>query len=93
MDRLFAIVEPAANISVVVFMVASLLDMGLKLKVQDALQGLRNVSFVVQTILWGFVLCPVLAWLLTKIISLDPAYATGLLLLGMTLAARKAPGG
>ena len=37
MDRLFAILEPAANISVAIFMVGSLLDMGLKLMLQDAL--------------------------------------------------------
>src|SRR5215831_10125632 len=45
---------------------------------------MRNMPFVAQGILWGFVLCPGLAWLLTKIIPFDPAYAAGLLLLGMT---------
>jgi BASS family bile acid:Na+ symporter len=71
------------KISVVLFMVGNLLDMGLKLKLQDALGGLRNVRFVVQSVLWWFVLCPGLAYLLTKVVPLDPAYATGLLLLGM----------
>ena len=83
MEQVFKILDIALKISVVLFMVGNLLDMGLKLKLQDALGGLRNVRFVVQSVLWGFVLCPGLAYLLTKVVPLDPAYATGLVLLGM----------
>ena len=72
------------KLSLVIFMVGNLLDMGLRLKLREALGGLRNVNFVVQSVLWGFVLCPALAWLLTKIIPLDPPYAMGMILLGMT---------
>jgi len=64
-------------------MVGNLLDMGLRLNLREALGGLRNVRFVLQGVLWGFVLCPALAYLLTKIIPLDPAYAMGMILLGM----------
>jgi bile acid:Na+ symporter, BASS family len=83
MDEVFKILDLALKISLVLFMVGNLLDMGLKLKLQDALGGLRNVRFVVQSVLWGFVLCPGLAYLLTKIIPLDPAYAMGMVLIGM----------
>lgn len=83
MDQVFKILDLALKISIVLFMVGNLLDMGLKLKLQDALGGLRDLRFVVQSVLWGFVLCPALAYLLTKIIPLDPAYAMGLVLLGM----------
>ena len=65
-------------------MVGNLLDMGLRLKLQEALGGLRNVRFVVLSGLWGFVLCPALAYLLTKVIPLEQPYAIGLVLLGMT---------
>jgi BASS family bile acid:Na+ symporter len=83
MDQVLKILDIALKISVVLFMVGNLLDMGLKLKLQDAFGGLRNVRFVAQSVLWGFVLCPGLAYLLTKVVPLDPAYATGLVLLGM----------
>ena len=83
MDQVFAILDITLRISIVLFMVGNLLDMGLKLKLWDALGGLQNARFVVQSVLWGFVLCPALAWLLTKTLPLDPAYAIGLILLGL----------
>jgi len=64
-------------------MVGNLLDMGLRLKLREAVDSLRNVRFVVLSLLWGFVLCPALGWLLTKIIPLEQPYAIGMVLLGM----------
>jgi bile acid:Na+ symporter, BASS family len=72
------------KISLVVFMAGNLLDMGLRLDPQDALRGLRNVRFVALTLLWGFVLVPALAFGITRIIPLNPPYAIGLILIGMT---------
>jgi len=72
------------KLSLVVFMAGNLLDMGLRLNVQDALTGLRNVRFVIFTLVWGFVLCPALAYGITLVIPLEHPYATGLILLGMT---------
>jgi BASS family bile acid:Na+ symporter len=72
------------KIALVIFMAGNLLDMGLRLNVQDALGGLRNVRFVTYTLLWGFVLGPALAYAITLVIPLAPPYAMGLVLLGMT---------
>lgn len=72
------------KLSLVIFMVGNLLDMGLRLKMTEALAGLRNVRFVSLSILWGFFLCPALAYLLTRIIPLNPFYGMGMVLLGMT---------
>jgi bile acid:Na+ symporter, BASS family len=74
----------ALKITLVIFMVGNLFDMGLRLKLRDALAGLRDKSFVTQSLVWGFVLCPAVAWVLTKSLPLNPAYAIGLMLLGMT---------
>ena len=74
----------ALKITLVIFMVGNLFDMGLRLKLRDALAGLRDKSFVAQSLVWGFVLCPAVAWVLTKCLPLNPAYAIGLMLLGMT---------
>src|SRR5512147_2601115 len=71
------------NVTIVIFMVGNLLEVGLRLNVAEALAALRNVRFVVTSLLWCFVLGPALAVLLTKIIPLTEAYALGLVLLGM----------
>jgi BASS family bile acid:Na+ symporter len=77
------ILQKILNITLVLFMVGNLLDMGLRLNLREALGGLRNVRFVVLSVVWGFVLCPALAYLLTKVIPLEPPYAIGMILLGM----------
>ncbi len=82
-DQVFDILDLALKVSLVIFMVGNLLDMGLRLKLREALGGLQNVRFVVLSVLWGFVLCPALAYSLTKVIPLDSPYAIGMILLGM----------
>jgi BASS family bile acid:Na+ symporter len=71
------------TITIVIFMVGNLLEVGLRLKVAEALAALRNVRFLVTSIVWCFVLGPALAVLLTKLIPLTEPYALGLVLLGM----------
>ncbi len=71
------------NITIVIFMVGNLLEVGLRLKVAEAQAALCHARFVVLTVLWCFVLGPVLALLLTKMIPLAEPYALGLVLLGM----------
>ena len=83
-NQVFNILDFVLKVSLVVFMVGNLLDMGLRLKLREALGGLRNVRFVVLSLLWGFLLCPALAYLLTKVIPLEQPYAIGMILLGMT---------
>jgi BASS family bile acid:Na+ symporter len=73
----------ALKIVLVIFMAGNLLDMGLRLNLKDALLGLRDVRFVVYTLIWSFVLSPALAFAITRIIPLDEHYATGLLLMGL----------
>src|SRR5512135_870993 len=71
------------NVTIVIFMVGNLLEVGLRLRVAEALAALRNARFVALTLLWCFVLGPALAVLLTKLIPLTAPYALGLVLLGM----------
>lgn len=72
------------KISLVIFMAGNLLDMGLRLNPQDALRGLRNFRFVALTLIWGFVVGPALAYGITLVVPLEPYYAAGLILMGMT---------
>jgi len=53
------------KVSLAIFMASSLLDMGLRLNLSDAIRGLRNIRFVAHTLVWSFVICPALAFLIT----------------------------
>ena len=75
------------KITLMLFMVGNLLDLGLRLDLKVALRGFRDVRFITLTVVWGFILCPALGYLLAKVIPLAPPVAMGLIL--MTLG----PGG
>ena len=77
------ILQKIMGITIVIFMVGNLLEVGLRLQVSEALSALRNVRFVVTSLLLCFVIGPALAVMLTKIIPLSEPYALGLILLGM----------
>jgi BASS family bile acid:Na+ symporter len=72
------------KISMVFFMAGNLMEMGLRLNPQYAIRGIRNFRFVAYTMLWGFVAGPALAYGITRVIPLEPHYAVGLILMGMT---------
>lgn len=75
------------KIALVVFMAGNLLDMGLRLVPQDALRGSQNIRFVAYTLLFGFVLGPAVALAITRVIPLEPPYAVGLILMGISRCA------
>ena len=79
------------KVSLAIFMAGSLLDMGLRLHLPDAVRGLRNFRFVAHTLVWGFVLCPGLAFVITLVLPLESPYAVGLILLGMAPCAPFVP--
>ena len=71
------------SLTLVIFMAGSLLEMGLKIRLNETLQALKDRRLLGLSILWAFVLCPALALSFTKIIPMAEPYAVGLLLLGM----------
>lgn len=79
------------TIALVIFMVGSLLEMGLRLNVQEAWSAMRNVRFMALGFLWSFILGPALAVLLSRIMPLAEPYALGLLFLGMAPCAPYLP--
>jgi BASS family bile acid:Na+ symporter len=79
--------ETLLKITLVLFMVGNLLDLGLRLDLKSALRGFRDFRFMALTTLWGFILCPGLGYLLAQLLPLAPPVAMGLIL--MTLG----PGG
>ena len=73
--------ETILKISLVLFMVGNLLDLGLRLDLKVALRGFRDFRFMGLTTLWGFILCPGLGYLLAHLIPLEPPVAMGLILI------------
>jgi BASS family bile acid:Na+ symporter len=80
------------KITVVIFMVGNLLELGLRIDLDKAVAGLRDVRFVTLSLLWAFVLCPALAYLIGVVLPLPEPYAMGLLLLGLAPCAPLLPG-
>jgi BASS family bile acid:Na+ symporter len=75
-------IQTIFNIVVVIFTVGNLAAMGLELNVREAVAALRNTRFVALVVVWGWVVGPAFAWLLTKVLPLAEPYAIGLILAG-----------
>jgi BASS family bile acid:Na+ symporter len=78
------ILQVVLKISIVLFMVGNMAGLGAEVAMREALAALRNGRFIGMSIVWGWVLCPAFAYLLTKIIPMQQPYAIGLILLSMT---------
>jgi BASS family bile acid:Na+ symporter len=66
-----------------IFMAGSLMVAGLAVTPRDVLVPLKHGRFVVLSLVFGWLVGPVLAILLLRVIPLDSSYATGLLLLSL----------
>ncbi len=75
------------NLFTLTFVVTSMLSMGLSLTVSQILQPLRNTRLVVMALAANFVIVPVVAFALSRIIPLDQSVQIGLLLLGTAAGA------
>ncbi len=73
------------GLSVLVFVVSSMLGMGLSLTIKQIIEPLRNLSLVVKIIVANFILVPIVGYLILLLIPLDEPLAIGLILL--TIAA------
>jgi predicted Na+-dependent transporter len=79
--------EAIAKISLLLFVVTSMLAMGLSLTIPMILQPLKNVKLVVLALLANFVLVPLLAFLITLIIPLEQSLKIGLIVLSTAAGA------
>lgn len=80
-------IQVLADLSTLVFVVSSMLSLGLSLTLPQILNPLKDVGFVLRVLLANFVLVPLVAYLLTRIIPLDPSLAIGLILLATVAGA------
>jgi BASS family bile acid:Na+ symporter len=76
-----------AELSVIVFLLSSMSEIGLGLRLQQVLQPLRNTRLVTLSLVANFVIAPSLALGIARLLGLDEPYAQGLLLLGLAAGA------
>ena len=76
-----------AGISGLLFVVTSMLAMSLSLSAQQMTQPLKNVRLVLLALLANFVLVPLLAYVLIRLIPLEQSLQIGVILLGTAAGA------
>jgi bile acid:Na+ symporter, BASS family len=69
--------------ALVVFLLASMLEMGLRLTVGQVWASMRNPRLVIGALVANFVIAPLLAIGIARALRLEPPFALGLLLLGL----------
>ncbi len=81
------ILETLAALSVLVFVISSMLSMGLSLTIQQIVEPLKNTRLVILALVANFVLVPLVAYLITLVFPLDESVAIGLILLATAAGA------
>ena len=71
------------NLMGLVFVLGTIISMGLSLTIAQITGPLRNVRFVIMALLANFVVPPILALILIRVFNLDEALAVGLLLVSL----------
>jgi len=84
MDEILAVIM---QLSILVFVITSMLAMGLNLTIKQIVDPLRNAKLVILALVANFVLVPVLAYILLRIIPLDEGLAIGLILVATAAGA------
>lgn len=81
------LLSKAATVAMLSFVVSSMLAMGAGLTVTRIIEPLRNVRLVLLALVANFVLMPLCAFALAKVLGLDEPFGVGLLLLGCAAGA------
>ena len=75
--------QAAISMAMMVFVLSSMLGMGLGLRVSEIVAPLRNWRLVMLSLVANFVVMPFAALALARILRLDESMGIGLLLLGL----------
>ena len=81
------ILETLAMLSVLVFVISSMLSMGMSLTMKQIVDPLRNTRLVILALVANFILVPIVAYALTLIFPLNESIDTGLILLSTAAGA------
>ena len=81
------ILNSIVQVSLLVFVVSSMLAMGLSLTVGQIIEPLRSVRLVVVALAANFIAVPLIGWGLGKVLSLDDGLAIGLTIMATAAGA------
>jgi BASS family bile acid:Na+ symporter len=81
------ILEILAMLSVLVFVISSMLSMGLSLTTKQIVEPLKDTKLVVLALVANFVLVPAIAYAITILLSLESSIGIGLILVSMAAGA------
>src|SRR5688572_20143024 len=81
------IMQKGVTIAMLVFVLSSMLSMGLGLTFRQIIAPLRNVRLVTLSLVANFAVMPLAAVALTKLLRIDEPFGVGLLLLGTAAGA------
>ena len=87
MDTFYRITELVGNVSILIFVVASMLALGLSLTVRQIVDPLRNPRILAALLIGNFLLVPGWAFLLLRVIPLEPGFDIGIILLATAAGA------
>jgi BASS family bile acid:Na+ symporter len=76
-------VQTVFSILVLIYTVTNMASIGLELNLRETMKSLRSARLVVLTLLWGWVVGPAFALLLTKALPLAEPHAVGLLIFSL----------
>lgn len=88
MDEFFVLLS---NLMSLVFVLSTMISMGLGLTVAEVIAPLRNVGFVAKALMANFVVVPLAAILLTWLIPVDDSLRVGLMLVALAAGAPMLP--
>jgi BASS family bile acid:Na+ symporter len=81
------ILETLAMLSVLVFVISSMLSMGLSLTTKQIIEPLKDTRLVILALVANFVVVPIAAYLITVVLPLDESISIGLILISMAAGA------
>ena len=81
------VLETLAQLSVLVFVIGSMMSMGLSLTMKQIVEPLKNARLVILALVANFVLVPIVAYLITLVLPLDEPLRIGLILLSTAAGA------
>lgn len=81
------IVSSLTNAFTLAFVVTSMFSLGLGMTIRDILEPLKNIRLILMALLASFVIVPVVAFALTRILSLEQDLAVGVLLMSTVAGA------
>lgn len=86
-SRVYEFFQALGGVSVTIFVVASMLNVGLTQKPSRLLVHLSNQAFLVRMLLLNLIVVPALMIAATDLVELNPVYSAGLLLFSLSAGA------